>query len=100
MDIEAIRYWANQNSGFVEIVGIIITIILAFIGWTTGFLKWIFEKPKNNGDKRKAGILLEGKHAQLNRVIGKGPDAGLIDKGEDSNIANSEFESLGDRNNT
>jgi len=97
MDINIVKDWANQNSGFVTAIGVVVTLFLTCIAWTTGFLKWIFRKLKNDisftnanknisdKDRRKAGIVLEGKNAKLKNCTGKGPDAGIIDKGESSN---------------
>ena len=41
MELEAIKNWANQYQGF---LAIILFLISLFIGWISGFFKWLFGK--------------------------------------------------------
>ena len=41
MEIELIKNWANQNQGF---LAIILFLISLFVGWISGFFKWLFGK--------------------------------------------------------
>lgn len=50
-----------------------------------------------NKEKRKAGLFSEGKNALYVNCKGRGPDAGMIDKGKGTKIINGEFEAT-DRN--
>ena len=52
MDIITIKDWANQNQGF---LAIILFLISLFIGWVTGFFKWLFEKFHRNTPYISAG---------------------------------------------
>jgi len=41
MDIESIKNWANINQGF---LAIILFLASMFIGWISGFFKWLLGK--------------------------------------------------------
>lgn len=53
MVIELIKYWANNNQGFLAIIIFIATLA---IGWFFGLFKWVFSKLfKNNNPIISAG---------------------------------------------
>lgn len=41
MDIESIKNWANNNQGFLTIILFFASV---FIGWVSGFFKWLLGK--------------------------------------------------------
>jgi hypothetical protein len=64
MDIESIKNWANINQGF---LAIILFFASLFIGWISGFFKWLFGKlgKKNpyinaGGDIKAGGDIFVG----------------------------------------
>lgn len=68
MDIESIKNWANINQGF---LAIILFFASLFIGWISGFFKWLF-----------------GKFSQKNPSISAGRD---IKAGGDIFVGNKKF---------
>jgi len=54
-------------------------------------LKLIFNFSKKTKDKRKAGVIDEGKESLYINCEGTGPDAGLINKGKRNKFVNSKW---------
>lgn len=98
--------WANSNQGLVA-------ILIAVISGFAYLIFWFFTRKtkvphikaggsisaggdilvgsKKVNDKRKVGVLLEGRNATLVNCHGEGPDAGLIDKGENNKSIDSNY---------
>ncbi|HPN55209.1 MAG TPA: hypothetical protein PLB52_04825 [Candidatus Moranbacteria bacterium] len=63
MEIQIIKDWANQNQGF---LAIILFLVSLFIGWISGFFKWLFKLDKKNpyisagGDIKAGGDISVG----------------------------------------
>lgn len=58
-------------------------------------IKLIINSKKGKADKRMFGIITEGKNATFVDCEGRGPDAGIIDKGKNTTAINSNFTSTG-----